>query len=298
MAFNKSLDIKLSSKSEKNKKLSKLDLFKQLAALNKDTGECRIVDKAEFINEYADLNFTNGGDFCRRSSFTKAPNNYKIATATSTGKIKLLWNADDDEKTNVEQYFRLNCNFVNTKDKKDKERNRSNTGIKYIKSFGYVESSNATRAIRKDILEFYKSQSCVGCGSNSELQCDHKNGLYNDPRILNLETQTVNDFQSLCRHCNCQKRQVEKNSKSTCKRYGATNIPHMRAFGIDFIEGDDTLDINNPNALRGTYWYDPIEFTKYIHMRLQRVLNPIPIHNNINIIEEMAKMSINEKEKL
>ena len=274
------------------KKSSKLNLFKKLANLNEDTGECRIVDKAEFINEYRDLNFTNGGDWCRRSSFSKAPNNYKIATATGTGKINLLWDANDDEKARVEEYFKLHCNFVNAKDKKNKEQNRTSASIKYIRSFGKFDaSSDKTRAIRKDILEYYKTKSCVNCGSNAELQCDHKNGLYNDPRVLNLETQTLDDFQSLCRHCNCQKRQVEKKTRETGKRYEATNIPHMRAFGINYIEGDETVDINNPNALRGTYWYDPIAFTAYIHMQHQQ----LPNHSDANLIDKMAKMSISKK---
>lgn len=300
------------------KKISKLNLFKKLANLNEDNGECRIVDKAEFIGEYIELNFTNGGDWCRRTSFSKAPNNYKIATATGTGRINLLWDADDDEKARVEEYFKEHCNFINltnktkdktkdkvkdkAKDKKDNIRTRCGVGIKYIRSFGkFVASSDTTRAIRKDILEFYKTQSCVGCGSNAELQCDHKNGLYNDIRVLNLKTQTLDDFQSLCRHCNCQKRQVEKKTRETGKRYGATNIPHMRPFGINYTEGDDTLDINNPNTLRGTYWYDPIAFTKYIHQQQQTKQQILPVSSDkniigiIDIIDKMEQMSISKK---
>jgi 5-methylcytosine-specific restriction endonuclease McrA len=262
-----------------NKKNSKLNLFKKLANLDENTGECRIVDKSEFIDEYSCLQFTNGGDWCRRTSFSKPPNNLKIATATSTGKINLLWDADNDEKASVEEYFKTHCNFVKS----------SGASIKYIKSFGKFECSNTTRAIRKDILEYYKMQSCVNCGSKAELQCDHKNGLYNDTRVLNLETQTLEDFQSLCRHCNCQKRQIEKKTRETGKRYGATNIPHLRPFGIDFIEGDMRVDINNPNALRGTYWYDPIAFTKYIHSQLPRQ----SVSSDTNLIDTIAQMSIN-----
>lgn len=302
------------------KKISKLNLFKQFANLDEYTGECRIVDKSEFIGDYSALYFTNGGDWCRRTTFAKAPNNYKFATATRTGRINLLWDANDDEKARVEEYFKAHCNFINstnkvkdktkdkikdkTKDNKDNKDNiptRCSLGIKYIKSFGKFESSSdTTRAIRNDILEFYKTQSCVGCGSNSELQCDHKNGLYNNLRVLNLETQTPEDFQSLCRHCNCQKRQVEKKTRETNKRYGATNIPHLRPFGINYIEGDETLDINNPNTLRGTYWYDPVAFTKYIHtQQLQQLINNTkPNDYDINLINKMKHMSISNKKKI
>jgi len=302
------------------KKVSKLVLFKKLANLDKDTGESRIVDKAEFIGEYSELNFTNGGDWCRRSSFAKPPNNYKIATATKTGKVNLLWDASDDEKANVEKYFREKCNIANSTNENENgngneniRQTRSITSIKYIKSFGKFEAGNTTRAIRKDILEYYKTKSCVNCGSNSELQCDHKNGLYNDLRVLSLITQTIDDFQSLCRHCNCQKRQIEKKTRETNRRYGATNIPHLQSFGIDFIEGDETLDVNNPNTLRGTYWYDPIAFTKYIHMKLQNQhtqpqpqpqahSHPQHIENksnpiDANLLDKMEKLSISKKKK-
>ena len=35
-------------------------------------------------------------------------------------------------------------------------------------------------------------------------------------------------------------------------------------FQIDFIEGDETFNIKDPNAMKGTFWYDPIEFIKFI----------------------------------
>lgn len=51
------------------------------------------------------------------------------------------------------------------------------------------------------------------CGSKSHLVTDHKNDLYNDIRVLNSKTQTVDDFQCLCNHCNLQKRQISKQTK-------------------------------------------------------------------------------------
>ena len=111
---------------------------------------------------------------------------------------------------------------------------------------------------------------CVNCGSSTDLQCDHKNGLYNDLRVLDIKTQTLDDFQSLCQHCNCQKRQVEKKTKETSKRYGATNIPSLSIFGIDFTEGDDTCNFEDANALKGTYWNDPVEFMKIIKEKMKR----------------------------
>jgi hypothetical protein len=249
---------------------TKIDLFKQLSEFDLTTNESKLVCKDEFINEYAALQFTNGGDWCRQSSFAKAPNNFKFATAKANGKINILWdNCDDKEAARIKDFFKKNCKFT------------KGNSIKYFKIFG-LKPEEGTRAIRKDILAHYKKQRCVHCGSNAEIQCDHKNGLYNDPRVLNLETQTLDDFQALCRHCNCQKRQIDKKTKSSKKRYGATNIISLKCYEIDFIEGDATLDLSNPNAMRGTYWYDPIAFHKHIAnniTQLQAQLDKLKINN-------------------
>jgi len=126
----------------------------------------------------------------------------------------------------------------------------------------------ALRPIRKDIHNHHKSMSCVVCGSKSDLVTDHKNDLYNDPRVLNKDTQTIDDFQCLCNHCNLQKRQISKQTITEGKRISATTIPSLAIFGIDFIQGDETLDITDVNAMKGTYWYDPIEFMNYIKTKL------------------------------
>ena len=111
---------------------------------------------------------------------------------------------------------------------------------------------------------FFKNKPCVVCGSNNDLVIDHKNGLYNNPRVLDTKTQKINDFQVLCNHCNLQKRQTIVWSKKFNKRYPATKIPQLKYFNIDFIKGCDKLDLSNPNAMVGTYWYDPILFLKTI----------------------------------
>tara|TARA_B110000261_G_scaffold66045_2_gene77484 strand:+ start:1325 stop:1981 length:657 start_codon:yes stop_codon:yes gene_type:complete len=127
------------------------------------------------------------------------------------------------------------------------------------------------RPIRDDIHKYHKSQGsgCVVCGSQSDLVTDHKNDLYNDPRVLDTKTQFKEDFQCLCNHCNLLKRQILKKTKETGKRYGATNIPSNLVFGIDFIEGDETFDKNNIDAMVGTYWYDPVKFMDYIKTTLK-----------------------------
>ena len=112
------------------------------------------------------------------------------------------------------------------------------------------------------LLEDTYIYNCVVCGSNSDLVTDHKNDLYNDPRVLSTQTQTVDDFQCLCNHCNLVKREVSVTTRRTGQRYVATRIPSMNIFGIDFVAGDATFDPLNVDAMVGTFWYDPVEFKK------------------------------------
>lgn len=136
-----------------------------------------------------------------------------------------------------------------------------------IRTNGYEKDfieGNIKRSVRKDIRDFHYKKGCIVCGCHTGLVIDHKNDLYNDPRVLNTNTQLLDDFQCLCIHCNLQKRQVCKKTKETGIRYAATNIESLKIFGIDFIDGDENFDKNDINALKGTYWYDPVEFMKFI----------------------------------
>jgi hypothetical protein len=122
-----------------------------------------------------------------------------------------------------------------------------------------------SRPIRDDIREALKDQPCVVCGSRSSIVIDHKNDLYNDLRVLDASTQTVDDFQPLCNHCNLQKREVSVKMRETGKRYAATNIPSVAVFGVDFILGDESYDPEDPNATMGSYWHDPVAFLAVVH---------------------------------
>ena len=151
-----------------------------------------------------------------------------------------------------------------------KRHNGKSTGkLEEIRTVGFNTEKTDTRPIGKKIRDFYRNSCCVVCGTQ-EIIIDHKNDLYNDPRVLNVETQTVEDFQPLCNACNLRKRQVCKKSKELGKRHRATSIPMLKIFGVDFIEGDETLDLENPNAMVGTYWYDPVRFMEHIKKKLEK----------------------------
>ena len=237
------------------KKCNKIDKFKTLGDWDEKTKTTRIVTSDEFIEANDILAFNNGGSWCRQTAMNGSK--YKLATMTGNcKKINFLWDATDKEKETITKLFLEKCKPVKGKGNK----------VYYLKIFG-IKELNLDRPIRQDIKDYYQKEPCAHCGKTSDLQCDHKNGLYNDPRVLNKDTQTLDDFQSLCRSCNCTKRQVEKKTRETCKRYGATNIPIMKVHGIDFIEGDEKFDPKNINALKGTYWYDPVEF----HKKLEQI---------------------------
>jgi hypothetical protein len=128
--------------------------------------------------------------------------------------------------------------------------------------------------IRKEIVK----QSCVVCGSYSEIVCDHKNDLYNDIRVLNTKTQQLNDFQPLCNHCNLQKRQICKEETETQKIYSAKNIIRYKQYNFDFPWEKKAFDKTDPYCKDDTYWFDPVEFEKKIFLYIQYKL---PILNAI-----------------
>ena len=141
-----------------------------------------------------------------------------------------------------------------------------------IKMIGLNEERmyNIHRPIREDIRKTFRHMSCVVCGSNTGMVVDHKNDLYNDPRVLCTKTQTIDDFQPLCTHCNLQKRAVSVKMRDTGKRYSARNIPMLASFGVDFISGDDTFDPSDVNATVGTFWHDPVKFILSVHTNVHQ----------------------------
>jgi 5-methylcytosine-specific restriction endonuclease McrA len=154
-----------------------------------------------------------------------------------------------------------------------KKFREENTGCRGI--FGiYVFSKRKnieSHPIRVDISNVIKKMSCVSCGSNSDIVCDHKNDLYNDPRVLDTKTQQLDDFQALCNHCNLQKRQVCKRERETGLLYSAKQIPKFAIYDFDFVWEKKKLDLTDKDCKKGTYWYDPVEFSKNIYRYLKEL---------------------------
>lgn len=145
---------------------------------------------------------------------------------------------------------------------------QSYLGKKYIiireKKFGRIYSikcdgpqriNRISQTIRQDIINQIKSKKCVILNISSNIECDHKEGRKDDARLNDLASQSVTDFQPLCKTANDAKRSHCKQCVQTRKRFDAKQLGYKESF----IYGDE-----NSNTCVGCYWYDPIEFNKKI----------------------------------
>ena len=169
-------------------------------------------------------------------------------------KTSRCWDLDDsDRKMLLEEHATLKF-----PQKGEEGYKGAGKTVYYIKFYGKgVPRSTAT--IRTDIKKAVCRNPCVSCGTTVGIECDHKNDLVleqNDERVLNTQTQTVEDFQPLCKHCNDVKRASKARMMNSGKRQGAPGFPSRLAF----TEGDETLDMSNLYWYKGTYWGDVAAF--------------------------------------
>jgi hypothetical protein len=158
------------------------------------------------------------------------------------------------------------------------QSNKRTGGNGIIGIFVHSRRTNTQkRPISQTIHKEITSLSCVVCGTQTTI-CDHKNDLYNDPRVLCVETQLISDFQPLCNHCNLQKRQVCKTEGQTAKLYSAKNIQRYKIYPFEFPWEKKAFDKTDIYCKNGTYWFDPVEFDKNIYYYSVYV---IPIVNEI-----------------
>jgi len=208
--------------------MTKTELFIKLANPNKN-GESRWVSATEFVGEYADLQLGNGGSWCRASS--------------SLAKKYII--------------------------EFDKSITKGNS-IDAIRLRGLRKEESFNQNIRQDIRDFYKTQRCVmlgvrGFSENTKIEIDHKDGRKEDWRVSNYATQSLNDFQPLCKAANDVKRQICKVCKQTGKRWDAQNI---KGNPYSFYEGD--TDYTEALGCIGCYQYDPVAYRKSCVARVSK----------------------------
>ena len=177
----------------------KKDLFLELANPD-ENGISRWVYTTEFVGKYKDLQFGNGGDFCRKNStLCKEYIVEKDRSITSGNRIDAI---------------RL-AGFNNTQ-----------------------VFSQAIRADIK--AEICKRKCVMlgvnGTSENTKIEVDHKDGRKNDMRVSDMKTQRLEDFQPLCKAANDIKRQICKNCAINNKRWDARNI---EGNPYSFYEGDE-----------------------------------------------------------
>lgn len=211
----------------------------------------------ESLHEYSDigLNWGNNGIGDRWAN-----KKYNYSVVFGNGKYTTYSENEDDILSSI-----ILQEFIG--------KSSSTTGIQGI--FVHSERTNiTTRPIRTNIKKDIQNLSCVVCGSNSCIVCDHKNDLYNDTRVLNIHTQTNDDFQPLCNHCNLQKRQVCKKEKMTGILYSAKNIPQYSVYEFEFPWEKKAYDPTDIYTKTNTYWYDPKEFNRLLYL-YQTITLPI-----------------------
>ena len=200
--------------------MTKTELFLELAKPD-EKGFSRWVRVTEFVGKYKELQLGNGGSWCRRES--QLAKKYIIET----------------DKTIT-----------------------SGNSIDAIRLIGYNNEKTFNQAIRKDIKDFYKDKKCVmlgvnGFSVNTKIEIDHKDGRKDDWRVSNPDTQTLDDFQPLCKAANDVKRQICKECKLTNKRWDARNI---QGNPYSYYEGGEQY--TEELGCKGCYQYDPVEYRK------------------------------------
>lgn len=180
------------------KKLTKNNLFLELAEPDQETGISRWVRVDEFVGRYANLKFGNGADWAR-----------------SDGALAKTYNLERD-------------NSVTAGNRVDR-----------IRLNGYRLDEVGSQQIRADIRKEIRNRRCVVLGTSNP-EVDHKNGRKNDLRVMNVETQVLDDFQPLSKAANDAKRQFCKECRDTENRYDAQKL----GYPISFTEGGLVYEIN------------------------------------------------------
>lgn len=226
--------------------MSKINLFKK-KYLNENS-------ISKLIERYSELDpalrWTSGDSIFRFDGILAKK--YKYCTFKKKD-VRYSWSPSESEKDAI-QLEHSNIQFPV----------KAGTSVHFIKFYGKKEVEDVIdEGIRKDIWLEITKLNCVNCFSNKEIQCDHKNDLKNDFRVLKKETQVLDDFQPLCRHCNMKKKSVKQKMLAETKRISARNF----GYSVDFTIGDETLDLDDPNWYKGTYWGDIVAFKSALFVK-------------------------------
>jgi hypothetical protein len=113
------------------------------------------------------------------------------------------------------------------------------------------------KSIRNDIKLAIKKQKCCVTDVGGEfIECDHKNGRYDEKLYAKVEDQKIDDFQPLHRNVNLSKRTHCKKCEESNFRYDATKLGYSQGW----VHGNHIFN----GTCIGCYWNDPKYFNKKI----------------------------------
>lgn len=229
-----------------------------------DNGCSELIDR---YNLKPPLSYTSGdGIFRSDQTLGKEYKFFRFGKKFDADCHSQCWDfTDDDEKKMREIHSSLKFKKAGSKE--------------YIQFFGKVDRIDNDKCIAPWIRKEICSMSCCNCGSKKNIQCDHKDDFKIDTSALDPDTQKLEHFQPLCGSCNTRKREDKKKTIKSGKRQPP---PSHIDFDIDFVEGDETFDSNNPNRV-GTYWYDCVLFRKVAKELNNKKLEQIIIQKNFEI---------------
>lgn len=126
--------------------------------------------------------------------------------------------------------------------------------------FDGLKDKTPTRPISNLVRKELVDNPCAHTGfkgtTNNAMVIDHKNGRYDDERVLNAKTQETEDFQRLCNQANLQKRSDCLDCLKTGNRFDAKTL----GYNVSQIEGTEKYE----GTCNGCYWADCIKFKKEI----------------------------------
>lgn len=133
-------------------------------------------------------------------------------------------------------------------------RNKEGNKIVSVELQG-IKKVPIEKGIRQDIKQAIKKRRCAVLDTSSNIECDHKDGRRDDPRLA-PDKQRLDDFQPLSKAVNNAKRQHCKECRETGNRYDARKL----GFPVSQVAGNGRYN----GTCIGCFWYDPISFRKQI----------------------------------
>ena len=231
------------------KRISAIEKFKILGNYNETTASTRFVCTDEFVEDYANLQFGNGGSWCRFDG--ELGKKYKAVKVKENGKFEYSWPSVESDETALKTELAA---YMATRQKQF----TAGTKILFLKLVA-ANSDDSTQAIRSDIKALLSKKRCPVLYTSTNIEIDHKNGRKNNPRVMCKATQSESDFQPLSKAANDAKRQHCINCEKTNTRFDATQL----GFKVPVTSGTLAFgDPVNPDGCIGCYWYDIEDFHK------------------------------------